>query len=315
MPILYILLALLALFLLLFVLFFLFAFLGRTNADFTRHNFALKPELRPYADLILSGKRYCRETTHEDVTIEARDGVKLFARVYDREDARAVVIMMHGYRSMSENDFSCSSEFVHKSGFAMVMPDERAHSQSGGHLMTFGIRERWDLMEWVKYAEKRFPGKKILLEGLSMGSSTVLMAAGERELPESVVGIICDCGYTSPREIIRTVIHSWRLPASVCYPMVRLGARLLGRFDLESCSALEAGKRATVPALFIHGEADDFVPCRMGRDNFGAYAGPKRLVTVPGAGHGMSYVVDMARCQTALSEFLADVLGDEKECS
>ncbi len=313
MIVLYILLTLFGLFLLLETLFYLMAFQGHTNADFTRRDFALKPELRPYSDLILSGKRYCLETPHEDVEIRARDGVKLFARVYDRENARAVVVMMHGYRSMSENDFSCSSEYVHKSGFAMIMPDQRAHSRSGGQAMTFGIRERWDVMEWIKYAEGRFPGKRIILEGLSMGSSTVLMAAGERELPASVAGIICDCGYTSPRDIIRTVIKSWHLPVGLCYPMVRLAGKVLGGFDVEECSALEAGRHARVPALFIHGEADDFVPCRMGRDNFEAYAGPKRLVTVPGAGHGLSYVVDMTVCQTALNEFLSGVLGDITE--
>ncbi len=313
---LYIFIALLCLFLLLFVLFFLMAFLGRTDRDVTERGFARKPKLRPYAELILSGKRYCLDTPHENAVIRARDGVKLFARVYDRENARAVVIMMHGYRSMAENDFSCSSKFIHTSGFAMVMPDQRAHGRSGGLLITFGIRERWDLMEWIKYAETRFPGKKILLEGLSMGASTVLMAAGERELPKSVVGIICDCGYTSPRDIIRAVIRRRHMPVAVCYPMIRAAGRLLGGFDIESCSALEAGRNARVPALFIHGEADGFVPCRMGRDNFAAYGGPKELVTVPGAGHGVSYLTDMAKCQMALTEFLKKTLdGGEKECS
>ncbi len=301
----------LGVFLFLEVLFYLIAFQGRTYADFTKHNFMLKPELRPYADLILSGKRWCRETPHEEVTVTARDGVKLFGRVYDREDARAAVIMMHGYRSMAENDFSCSSEYVHSQGFAMILADQRAHGKSGGFAMTFGIRERWDLMEWIRYAEKRFPGKPIILEGLSMGSSTVLMAAGESELPKSVAGIICDCGYTSPRDIIRTVIRSRHLPVGICYPMVRLAGRVLGRFDVEECSALEAGKRASVPALFIHGEADDFVPCQMGRDNYAAYAGPKTLVTVPGAGHGLSYVVDMEKCQGALRVFLEQALVKE----
>ncbi len=307
----YIILAAFALFVLLEILFYLMAFQGHTNADFTKHNFALKPELRPYADLILAGKRYCRETPHEDVTIRARDGVRLFGRVYDRENARAVVIMMHGYRSMSENDFSCSSEYVHSQGFAMIMADQRAHGRSGGMAMTFGIRERWDLIEWIKYAEGRFPGKRIILEGLSMGSSTVLMAAGEK-LPPSVAGIICDCGYTSPKDIICTVIKSWHLPVGICYPMVRLAGRVIGGFDVEECSALEAGRRASLPALFIHGEADDFVPCRMGRENYEAYAGPKKLCTVPGAGHGLSYVVDMKKCRNALTGFLSEALV--KEC-
>ena len=308
MTVLYIILALLGLFVLTELLLFLAAFGGRTNADFTRHNFFFKKELRPYADLILAGKKYVLDTPHEDVEIRARDGVRLVGSFYDAPNRRGIVIMMHGYRSMAENDFSCSSEYVHSLGFAMLLCDQRAHSRSGGVAMTFGLREHQDLLEWVKYAADRFPGERIILEGLSMGASTVVMAAGE-DLPECVAGIIADCGYTSAPDIIRSVIKSCHLPVKIFYPLVRLSGRVLGGFDIEGCSSLEAAKRARVPALFIHGEADGFVPCAMGRANFEAYAGPKRLVTVPGAGHGLSYVVDMESCQNALSGFLKDTLG------
>ncbi len=303
----YIILGLGGLFLLTELVLYLLAFQGHTNADFTKHDFALKKELRPYAGLILSGKRYCLETPHEDVTIRARDGTRLFGRFYDRADRRGIVLMMHGYRSMAENDFSCSSEFVHSQGFAMLLPDERAHWRSGGRTMTFGVRERWDVLDWVKYLEDRFPGEKIILEGLSMGASTVVMAAGE-ELPRCVVGVIADCGYTSPKEIISCVIKSYHLPVKIFYPLVRLAGRMFGGFDCEACSAREAAARAKLPALFIHGEADGFVPCDMGRANYAAWAGPKRLVTVPGAEHGLSYVVDMPRCQAELCRFVAEVM-------
>lgn len=307
MIVLYILLALVLLFLLVELILFVAAFGGHTGADFTKRDFALKKELRPYADLILAGKRYVVETPHEDVVIRAYDGVKLFGRFYDREERRGIVIMMHGYRSMAENDFSCSSEFVHNEGFAMLLCDERAHGKSGGNVMTFGVRERWDVLSWVNYVEKRFPGEKILVEGLSMGAATVVMAAGEG-YPASVRGMIADCGYTSPKEIISSVIRSCHLPVKIFYPLVRLAGLIFGMFDCEECSAVEAAKKAAVPALFIHGEADGFVPCAMGKANFEAYAGPKKLVTVPGAGHGLSYVVDMPGCQRELREFLAEVL-------
>ena len=307
MTVVYIISILILLFILMEFILYLLAFQGRTGADFTRHDFMLKKELRPYADLILAGKRYVVETPHEDVVIKSRDGVRLFGRFYDREDRRGIVIMMHGYRSMAENDFSCSSEYVHDRGFAMLLADQRAHGKSGGFVMTFGIRERWDLLDWVSYVEKRFPGEKIIVEGLSMGAATVVMAAGEG-FPPSVRGLIADCGYTSPKEIISSVIRSCHLPVKIFYPLVRLAGRVFGMFDCEECSAVEAAKRASVPALFIHVEADDFVPCDMGRSNYEAYAGPKELVTVPGAGHGLSYVVDMPKCQRALTDFLDRVL-------
>lgn len=306
----YIILGLAGAFLLLELLLYLAAFQGRTEADFTKNNFRMKPHLRQYGEDILRGVRYVNETPSERVTIAARDGVRLSGRFYDVPDRRGIVVMCHGYRSLAENDFSCSSEYVHSLGYAMLLIDERAHGKSGGAVITFGIRERWDVVEWAKYASRRFPGERIVLEGVSMGAATVVMAAGE-ELPDSVVGVMADCGYSSPGAIIRHVIgDTLHLPVGVFYPLVKLAARLFGGFDLEECSAVEAAGRAKLPALFIHGEADDFVPCDMGRETYKAWAGPKRLVTVPGAGHGISYLVEMDRCKRELREFLESVCGE-----
>ena len=124
-----------------------------------------------------------------------------------------------------------------------------------------------------------------------MGAATVLMAS-EFDLPASVRGIIADCGYTSPRDILKKVIRQCHLPVAPIYFLVRLGARAFGRFDPEAASAARALEKCRVPVLFIHGEADNFVPCDMSRENYVHCAAPKALITVPGADHGFSYLVD-----------------------
>lgn len=143
---------------------------------------------------------------------------------------------------------------------------------------------------------------KIILTGISMGASTVLMAAAE-ELPENVVGVLADCGYTSAKAIIKKTIRDMKLPANILYPFVKLGARLFGGFKLEEKSAVDAVKGVKLPVIFFHGEADDFVPCDMSKENFAACTAPKRLVTVPGAGHGLSYPVDQKGYLEAMAEF------------
>lgn len=74
------------------------------------------------------------------------------------------------------------------------------------------------------------------LDGISMGAATVLMAS-ELDLPASVRGIIADCGYTSPRDILRKVIRQLHLPVGPVYFLLRLSARLFGHFDPEAASA------------------------------------------------------------------------------
>ena len=59
--------------------------------------------------------------------------------------------------------------------------------------------------------------------------------------------------------------------------------------------------------LFIHGEADSFVPCDMSRENYAACTAPKRLLTVPGADHAMSFLVDEEAYTEAVKGFLKDI--------
>lgn len=60
-----------------------------------------------------------------------------------------------------------------------------------------------------------------------------------------------------------------------------------------------------IPVLFIHGGDDRFVPCDMGRENYAhCRSAGKELLIVPGAGHGMSYMVDKTAYLTAVSTFL-----------
>ena len=143
---------------------------------------------------------------------------------------------------------------------------------------------------------------KIILTGISMGAATVMMAAGEK-LPPNVVGILADCGYTSAKEIMFHVMRGMKLPPKLCYPFVKLGAKIFGHFDLDENSPIEAMKRCTLPVIFFHGEADDFVPCSMSREIFEICTSRKRLVTIPGAGHGLSYAKDPQRYLQELRDF------------
>ena len=149
---------------------------------------------------------------------------------------------------------------------------------------------------------------RIILTGISMGASTVLMAAG-CPLPSNVIGVLADCGYTSAKEIIQCVIKQMKLPPKLAYPFVKLGALVYGGFDPDAYSAIEAVKSCKVPVIFYHGEADDFVPCEMSRKNYEACAADKKLVTIPNAGHGLCYLVDPETYLTTLKDFFPPFLG------
>ena len=98
-------------------------------------------------------------------------------------------------------------------------------------------------------------------------------------------------------------------PVFPTYALVRLGGMLFGGFDIEEYSAVQAMEKCDIPVLFIHGDDDRFVPCDMGRENHShCRAEGKKLLIVPNAGHGMSYMSDKRAYLGTVSEFLKSAL-------
>lgn len=244
-----------------------------------------------------------RALPSEEMEITSFDGLKLRAKYYEYAPGAPIELMFHGYRGTAERDLSGGVERcfgVRRSAFIV---DQRCAGLSEGSTITFGINERRDCLKWIDFMIDRFgPDVKIILTGISMGAATVLMAGAEA-LPPNVVGILADCGYSSAKDIMQEVIGKMGLPPRLCYPFVKLGAKVFGHFDPDETSPIEAVKKCTLPVIFFHGEADDFVPCHMSRANFDACASRKKIVTIPGAGHGLSYAVEPERYLKELYDF------------
>ena len=231
----------------------------------------------------------------ERVTISSFDGLRLCGRYYHTADGAPLAILCHGYRGTPSRDFCGGADICLSAGFNVLMIEERAHCRSEGHTISFGVNERRDVLAWVQYAAQRFgPDTKILLAGISMGAATVLMAS-ELDLPANVCGILADCPYTTPEEIIAVVGEMMKFPMKLSMPFVRLAARVFGGFSLKNGSAVSAVRNTRVPILLIHGEADGLVPCGMSREIAAANPDMIELQTFPGAGHGLSYLSDTER--------------------
>lgn len=269
------------------------------------------PESEQYQkekDWMTSLMKEMYEIPYENVTITSFDGLKLAGKYYHIQDGAPLQIMMHGYKSSPYRDFCGGHKSAQKLGMNTLVIDQRAHGNSEGHTLTFGIKERQDCLSWAKYAVKRFGNEQqIILTGLSMGAATVLMAS-ELELPENVKGIIADCPYSSPKAIICKVGEYMKLPVKAMYPLVTLGARLFGHFNLNECSAVEAVKHTKVPILLIHGEDDRFVPCYMSKDIYASNPKMITLETFPDAGHGLSYILDCERYEKVTEKFVQKCL-------
>ncbi len=256
-----------------------------------------------YHDEMARLARETRSTPYEEFSITSFDGLKLYGRYYEYTPDAPIELMFHGYRGSAERDLCGGMQRCRALGHSALIVSQRCSGKSEGNVITFGVNEHRDCLAWVDFMINHFgPDVKIILAGISMGASTVLMAAG-KDLPQNVIGVLADCGFSSAKEIISVVIKKMGLPSKIAYPFVKLGAKLYGHFDLEETPACEALKNATVPVIFFHGEADSFVPCYMSKTNFDACASKKCLVTMKDAAHGLCYLVERDRYIESMKEF------------
>ena len=255
----------------------------------------------PWRDKMIGWIKQTRALEHKSFSITSFDGLTLRAKYYEKSPGAPIELMFHGYRGYAERDLCGGVQRCFALGHNAFIVDQRACGDSDGNVITFGVNESKDCFEWLKLLVSHFgPDVKIILTGISMGAS-------DGPLTSNVVGILADCGFSSPEAIIKKVIDEMKLPGNLAYPFVRLGARLYGHFNIDEISSEEAVKHCKLPVIFFHGEDDAYVPCEMSRINYDACPSKKRLVTIPGAGHGLCYPVAPQYYLEQMQEFFHGV--------
>lgn len=272
----------------------------RTEKIATDYN----PIYAPYKDLMKQGANYFLGLNPEEVSLQSHDNLKLCGYFYETPNARGTVLFMHGYHGDPLNDFGPVLKHFIDIGFSVLLVFQRAHGKSQGKYITFGVKESNDCLLWAKYLAERFPGHPIGLHGVSMGGATVGMVSCDENLPDEVKVIANDCGFTSPDAIISSVRKLMKLPFFPFQLIVRFYAKAFAKFSLTEKDASESYAKSKIPALFIHGELDDFVPYQMGVENYNkSNASDKLMISVKGAGHGLAYITEPERVTREFTEF------------
>ena len=260
---------------------------------------------------IRSGRDWLQAQAIKPLTAVAYDGKLLSGFLVPCDNARATIILFHGWRSSWKLDFCSVFEYYNSLGLNIIAVDERAHGESEGQFITFGIRERHDVLTWVTYAAQLLgEDEPIFIDGVSMGATTVLMAA-DFDFPANLRGIIADCGFISPYTIMDSVIMraNPHLPRKPILWLLNIFTQLFAGFSLNEHSTLQALRVTKYPVLMVHGTADSFVPYEMSQLGYDACTGDKELILVEGAEHGMSFFTEQDRLKVVLETFISKHIG------
>lgn len=214
-------------------------------------------------------------------------------------------VIVHGYTDNAVRMLMIGYLYNKSLGYNVLLPDLQFHGLSEGNAIQMGWKDRLDVQKWIdlvinKYGEET----QLAVHGISMGAATTMMLSGENQ-PCQVKCFVEDCGYTSVwDEFSQEIDTEFGLPP---FPLLHVASslsKLKFGWSFTEASALKAVSRCQLPMLFIHGDADTFVPTWMVYPLYQAKPEPKELWIVPGVIHAQSYLKEPEAYTRHVGEFL-----------
>jgi uncharacterized protein len=264
---------------------------GIVMAELTLHPVQRRPPDTPR--IARSYAQYGAEL--QPVALHAADGAELRAwySVPARDNGKAI-ILLHGIGDNRGGVAGYGQMFLQQ-GYRVLLPDSRAHGESGGGLATYGLRENDDVHRWVSWLYERGAS---CVDGFGESMGAALVLESMRSEPR-----FCAVVADSPFSTFRSVAYDREgyfvgagrlgleplvgrtiglLPAEIAFTY----ARWRYGVDLTRANPVDALKSSTIPVLLIHGEADINILPRHSLILARANPAHTQLWLVPGARHG-----------------------------
>ena len=278
------------------------------NATSYEYMYGEYPFLEPWVDSLR------QRDALRDTTMTGRDGERLHALyAWAPEPTDRTAVIVHGYTDNAVRMLMIGYLYNHDLGFNILLPDLYYHGESRGRAIRMGWKDRLDVLQWMEVANGIFGGHtQMVVHGISMGAATTMMVSGEEQQPY-VKCFVEDCGYTSVwDQFSKELKGQFSLPA---FPLLNVASGLCDvkyGWNFREASALKQVAKCDRPMLFIHGDADDYVPTWMVYPLYEAKPGEKELWVVPGAAHALSYRDNRAEYTRRVGEFVGKYIPDEE---
>lgn len=235
--------------------------------------------------------------------VVSQDGTKLHGLYYDCGFDRTVIVFP-SYAVNSTGDF-LYAPWYEAQGCNVLLTDTRTSGSSEGDYLGYGLFEQFDVAAWVDYAADTLGNEQIYLHGIGMGTGAVLMAEGNGLLNKQVSGIVAESAYGSLRQLAQYEIGNWfHLPAFPLMSLINSKMERTAGYGLDDVNLTTTVQKAELPAVFLAGGADSYLPAEFSKTVYDAYSGQKNWLEVADAEHGALYLRGQNDVQQAIKALL-----------
>lgn len=283
-----------------------------TVSEAAAHMSGLTPNASEQTKLLPAQKEWDLFTSarlRDEVRITAKDGTELHGYLYD-EGSPVTVVVLPRFNLDGTADFLPGSALHELTGCNILLPDPRAHGESGGAYFGFGYLEQYDLAAWLTWAEQYLEGEQVfLLWGEGVGANTILFSAANGLLPDSAVLAVAESPYLSVHQLAEANLWKWyQLPAfPFLYTIENKLARSAAGFTEEDTELLPvlSGSDAALPVLFLRSGGDEYIRPEWTASVYDAYPGPKEMIS-GGLTHGTAFVA----CRTEILKWVEAIINE-----
>jgi alpha-beta hydrolase superfamily lysophospholipase len=241
---------------------------------------------------------------YEALEIRGDDGIDLDAWRIGHSEARAVVVLFHGYAA-SKSSLLAEAAALHELGCETLLVNFRGSGGSAGNETTLGVYEADDVQKAFGFARSLADGMPIVLYGRSMGSAAVLRAVAVNGVEPAAV--ILECPFDRFLTTVKNRFSAMGLPAFPFAEMLVFWGGVQQGMNGFAHNPVDYARSVRCPALVVHGRRDRRVAAAEVESVFRNLAGEKQLVLFPEAGHEPYLATDAARWNEAVSDFLERV--------
>jgi alpha-beta hydrolase superfamily lysophospholipase len=291
----------------LFYIFFTSIFIGFIGLHFIAPKLILGPHIHPGVN---NSHKLGLQTKSVSIAIEDNQSLKGFWVNSEQDTTYGIMILVHGIGGNKESFLGLSKRLA-KLGVASVLFDNRAHGSSGGKYCTYGFKEKEDIEKIIDFIHYKNPSLKVGIWGNSLGGAIALQSL---EVESRISFGLIESTFTDLSQIVfdykKRILQGFGIRALSDYVLRRAGK--IAGFDPSLVKPLESVKRINQPVLIAHGNSDDNIHFKYGKQLHNALGSDDKIfIEVDNGEHAGLFVTGGQKYVDQTMSFIARQLDFE----